>query len=214
MVSGLVRTVGLLSKISGVLAALCLTAACVVVCQMVFMRYVLTAPTIWQTEAVLYLVVAATLLGSPYVLWARGHVNVDILPGYLARTGRDPARRVLALVAAAAGASFCVLLAWSGLRYFLEAYAGGWVTESVWAPPLAIVLAPLPVGIGLLALQYVVDIVCVISGHERRDGDGGDGPAADATVAPAPDPVVSPAADPTMDPTMDSTAAPTMEKGR
>jgi TRAP-type C4-dicarboxylate transport system permease small subunit len=55
---------------------LLLTAGMLVTCQQVFMRYVLNASTVWQTEFVTYSIVAATFLGSPYVLMRRGHVNV------------------------------------------------------------------------------------------------------------------------------------------
>ena len=34
----------------------------------------------WQTEAVIYLMVGATLLGLPYVQKLKGHVNVDLVP--------------------------------------------------------------------------------------------------------------------------------------
>ena len=49
---------------------------------MVFVRYVLNQNTIWQTDFVTYSLVAATFIGSPYVLMTRGHVNVDVLPLY------------------------------------------------------------------------------------------------------------------------------------
>jgi TRAP-type C4-dicarboxylate transport system permease small subunit len=160
----LVRGVGTLSKVFGVLAAICLTAACAVVCQMVLVRYVLGTSTIWQTEFVLYSIVAATLLGSPYVLATRGHVNVDLLPGYLGPRGR----RALEAFAGALGVSFCALLGWSGWQHFHEAWAFGWVTESVWAPPLWIVLLPLPFGVGLLTIQYLVDLACLVTGYDRR----------------------------------------------
>lgn len=160
--TSLARAVRRLSLVCGVLAAVLLIAACLVVCQMVFVRYVLNGSTIWQTEFVLYSVVAATLLGSPYVLAARGHVSVDLLENTL----RPRARRVQRVAAALMGAAFCAVLAWSGSRYFHEAWAGGWVTESVWAPPLWIVLLPLPVGLGLLTLQYVVDIIGIATGRE------------------------------------------------
>ena len=94
-----VRGVTLLSRACGVFAALCLAAACVIVCQMVVLRYWLGASTIWQTEFVTYAVVASTLIGSPYVLLTRGHVNVDLLPHYLGQTGR----MILALIASVLG---------------------------------------------------------------------------------------------------------------
>ena len=58
-----------------------------VVCQMVFVRYVLNQNTIWQTDFVTYSLIAATFIGSPYVLLTRGHVNVDVLPLYLGPRG-------------------------------------------------------------------------------------------------------------------------------
>lgn len=156
------RGVRRLSGICGVLAAVCLAAACLVVCQMVFVRYLLKASTVWQTEFVLYSVVAATLIGSPYVLAVRGHVSVDLAARHLGPVGG----RVLSLIAALLGMAFCIVLAWSGWRYFYEAWTFGWVTESVWAPPLWIVLLPLPVGIGVLVLQYCVEILALLTGRE------------------------------------------------
>jgi len=151
-----------LSSACGILAAVCMVAACLVVCQMVFVRYVLNASTIWQTEFVLYAIVAATLIGSPYVLLMRGHVNVDLMSHYLG----PRARRILDVFSSTLGILFCATLAWSGWRYFYEAWSEGWVTESVWAPPLWIVLLPLPLGIGLLSLQYVVQIAGLFSSND------------------------------------------------
>jgi TRAP-type C4-dicarboxylate transport system permease small subunit len=158
--SAVARMVRSLSALCGWLAVLCLLAACLVVCQMVVMRYWLEASTIWQTEFVLYAVVAATLLGSPQVLASGGHVGVDLLGGFLG----PAARRWQRLLASTLGLAFCVVLAWSGGRYFHEAWSEGWVTESVWAPPLWIVLLPLPLGIGALTLQYLVEIAGAFRG--------------------------------------------------
>jgi len=51
---------------------------------MVFVRYVLGHNTICRPTSPL-LPDRATFIGSPYVLLSRGHVNVDVLPHYLAR---------------------------------------------------------------------------------------------------------------------------------
>jgi len=136
-------------------AALLLLVACVVVSWSVMSRYVFAASTVWQSEFVKYAVVAATLLGSPYVLALGGHVGIDIF----ATRFSGSIRRVQLLVAGAIGLAFCCVLAVSAGRYFAEAWQNGWVTESVWAPPLWAVLAPFPLGVGWLTLQYVVDLV-------------------------------------------------------
>src|SRR5690349_23149327 len=77
-----VRGMRLLSQVCGVVAAGLIAAGVLVVCHMVFVRYVLNHNTIWQTDFTTYCLIAATFVGSPYVLMTRGHVNVDILPHY------------------------------------------------------------------------------------------------------------------------------------
>jgi TRAP-type C4-dicarboxylate transport system permease small subunit len=129
---------------------------------MVVMRYVLGASTIWQNEFVTFAIVAATLIGSPYVLLTRGHVNVDLLPHYLGERGK----RWAALLASSMGWICCAVLAWTGWQYFHEAWSAGWVTQTVWAPPLWIPLLPLPIGLGLLTLQYTADILCLVTGRD------------------------------------------------
>jgi TRAP-type C4-dicarboxylate transport system permease small subunit len=74
-----IDTVHRLSRLCGVLAVFLLLAAVIVVCHLVFVRYVLRESAIWQHEFVTFSLIAATFLGSPYVLLTRGHVNVDLL---------------------------------------------------------------------------------------------------------------------------------------
>jgi TRAP-type C4-dicarboxylate transport system permease small subunit len=133
---------------------------------MVVMRYILGESTVWQTEFTIYTIVAATLIGSPYVLLRRGHVNVDLLPIYLPHR----ARLVMAFVASVLGLAFCAVLAYSGFELWLEAWEGNWTTSSIWALPLWIAYAPIPIGIGLLCLQYVADILCLATGREMPFG--------------------------------------------
>lgn len=153
--NGYVHIVDALSRAAGAIATLLLAGAVLVVCQMIFVRYVLNGSTIWQTEFVIFSIVAATFIGSPYVLLHRGHVRVDLLPDAL--TGRR--RLALEIVAGLLSITFCALLAWAGWHYFYEAASRGWRTETVWALPLWIPLLPLPLGFGLLCLQYVAELL-------------------------------------------------------
>lgn len=165
-VDSLIRGVEALSRACGMAAAACLGAACLVVCHMVLVRYAFGAATIWQTEFVTFAVVAATLIGSPYVLLTRGHVTVDLLPHYLS----EKPRRWLALGASVCAWVACAVLAWTGWTYFHEAWTFGWTTESVWGPPLWIPLLALPLGLGILTLQYTVDILCLLTGRPLGRG--------------------------------------------
>ncbi len=172
----IVAIINFFSRIFGILSAALVGSAILVVCQMVVMRYVLNASTAWQTEYVTYAIVAATFLGSPYVLLVKGHVNVDLLPHYL--TGG--AQKLLAIVASLLALVFCAVLAWQSYHFFYEALDGGWVTESVWELPLWIPYLPMLLGLALLCLQYVAEILtCAFelpddvpaapNSHGRRD---------------------------------------------
>src|SRR5258705_13078303 len=102
-----VRVVRSISQFFGYIAAGLIGLGVLVVCHMVFVRYVLGHNTIWQTDFVTYSLVAATFIGSPYVLMTRGHVNVDVLPHY-----SGPRLRFgLAVFAAAVTLAFAIAMA-------------------------------------------------------------------------------------------------------
>lgn len=150
------------SGIAGIVAALMIGVSILVVCELVFVRYVLDEPTTWQTELVTYLLVGATLIGCPYVLMIRGHVSVDLLPHFLSKAGE----RSLAFVGAGAGILFCLVLFLSGCELLYEAWTGDWLSETVWSVPLWIPYAAIPLGFGLMLLQYVADVLVLISERE------------------------------------------------
>ncbi len=150
-----------LSIAFGVFSAALLIVAVLVVCHLVFVRYALGESAIWQHEFVTFSLIASTFVGSPYVLLTRGHVNVDLLPHYVgSRT-----RFWLAVAGATISMAFCVLIAVLGYAWWREALDGGWRGETVWAPPLWIPYLSMPLGFGLLSLQYIADIVALISGR-------------------------------------------------
>jgi TRAP-type C4-dicarboxylate transport system permease small subunit len=149
------RAIDQVSRLAGAIAMILLLAAVLVVCQMIVVRYILNASTIWQTEFVIYSLMAATFLGSPYVLLHGGHVGVDLVPNL-----SGPRLRFwLELAGSLVSLAFCAVLAWAGWIYLHEALVGGWRTDTVWALPLWIPLLPLPLGIGLLCLQYLSELM-------------------------------------------------------
>src|SRR5512140_376379 len=98
-----VRAVAFVARTAGVIAAFLIALAVLVICEMLVERYILNHTTIWQIDVVTYCIVAATFVGSAYVLMHRGHVNVDILPRYLGTR----ARFALAIFVGFLSAAFC-----------------------------------------------------------------------------------------------------------
>ncbi|MGB6008945.1 TRAP transporter small permease subunit [Castellaniella sp.] len=150
-----IRWVEALSRACGVASVLLLVFAMLVVCQMILMRYVFRAATIWQTEAVVFGATAAIFLGAPYVLMTKGHVGVDFIQMLV----QPRTRRWMDKVGAWLGLVFCgVMTVATGLHLF-EALEGGWTTASVAAVPLWMPLSPVVAGFALLCLQYVAEII-------------------------------------------------------
>ena len=163
-----IRGVRLLSRLSGYVAAALIGASVFVVCEMVFVRYALNENTIWQTDFVTYSLVAATFVGSPYVLMTRGHVNVDVLPHYLGKLSR----RRLAFFASGLTLAFCLTIAVLTFQFWKEAWDNKWVSDTMWRARLWIPYASMPIGLGVLCLQCIADLVGLVTGREPPFGIG------------------------------------------
>jgi len=166
-----VAAVRALSRVTGVAAAFMIAAAVLVICDMVIERYGFNRTTIWQIDAVTYFIVAATFIGSPYVLMLRGHVNVDILPMYLG----PRARFALALFTMFVSMAFIAVLLWLTGKFWYEAYDGNWRSNTVWRARLWIPYFSMPLGLGMLFLQYIAELLCLVTGRSPPFGIEGRG---------------------------------------
>ena len=156
------RVVRGISLVCGYIAAGLVGFAVVIVCHMVFVRYVLNHSTIWQTDLITYCITAATFIGCPYVLLTRGHVNVNVLPLHLGPRGRF----ALALFAGILSAAFCAVMTVMTSLFWKEAWDNRWVSDTMWRARLWIPYSAMPIGLGLLTLQYAVDIAALVTGRD------------------------------------------------
>jgi len=159
MIAAYIKTISACSRALAAAATFLMIAAMVVVCQMILMRYVFTAATIWQTDFVVFAATAAMFLGAPYVLMKGGHVGVDVIE--MVVTPRTRAR--MRVVASFLGLAFCLIMLAATWIQFYEAWEGDWRHASVWAPRLWIPLSALPVSFAMLCLQYVAQIALLLS---------------------------------------------------
>ncbi len=161
-----VRVVTGLSTLAGWVAASMIMTAVIITCQMIYVRSVRNESTVWQTEAVIYLAVGATLLGLSYVQLLRGHVNVDLLPLYLPQK----LRRWLHIIVLVASLAVVAIMFWYGFEYWHVAWDRGWKSDTIWGVRLWIPYMALPVGFGLFFLQLTADLVNVFTGADRPFG--------------------------------------------
>lgn len=160
------RAVAAISTLAGWCSAGMIIAAVAITCQMIFVRFALNGSTVWQTEAITYLVIAATLIGLSYVQRLRGHVNVDLVP--LALPPRP--RFFLALITSVLSIALAATMLWYGYEYWHFAWERGWRSSTVWGVELWIPYLSIPIGFGLLLLQQVADLVAVLTGTDKPFG--------------------------------------------
>jgi TRAP-type C4-dicarboxylate transport system permease small subunit len=153
-----IRFIHSLSKLCGIISTTLIASAVLVTTQMVVVRYLLKMSTVWQTEYVIFSLAAATFIGAPYVLMKKGHVNVDLIPYYLNQKGKN----ILAIVAAILALSFLAILFYSSVELTNHAWVKNIKTPTIWSFPMWKVYIFLPIGMGIMILQYLADILSII----------------------------------------------------
>ncbi|MFH1870945.1 MAG: TRAP transporter small permease [Pseudomonadota bacterium] len=154
------------SRAFGVFSAGLIVLSIIVVCHMVFVRAVLGESSIWQTEFVTFSLVAATFLGAPFILLSHGHVCVDVVPLMVSTS----ARRRLHFVGSLVALAFCAVFLYGAIPWWWDAWSTGQTTPSIWKARMWIPMLAVPVGLGLLCLQYVAEIWLVLSRRAQPFG--------------------------------------------
>lgn len=160
------RTVSAISTLAGWCSAGMIVAAVAITCQMIIIRFALNGSTVWQTEAVVYLVIAATLVGLPYVQRLRGHVNVDLVPISLP----PQARFFMAILTSVLSIAIISVMLFYGYDFWHFAWERGWKSDTVWGVRLWIPYLAIPVGFGLLLLQLIADLLALLTGIDKPFG--------------------------------------------
>lgn len=149
------RIADTLSEIAGLVAGAALIIATLVTGWGVFVRYFLKAPTTWQTEATIYLLICVAFLGAAYGVRHNAHVGVDLLPEALPLRGR----LILRIITTICVLGVVAVVAWTGWNMWSNAYALDTRSASSWGPPLWIPYAFLPLGMALVFLQYLAELI-------------------------------------------------------
>lgn len=135
----------------------------------VIARYLFNAPTVWGMELAVLLFGPYFLLGGPYLLHLKGHVALDLV-----RQRLNPAwQRRMDLVNYPMIVLFCSILlyfsipsAWSSWNYKETSF-------SAWNPPIWPVKVAVPLALGLMMLQAMVEWIRVFFENSETAVDNG-----------------------------------------
>ncbi|MFZ6815497.1 TRAP transporter small permease [Undibacterium sp. Rencai35W] len=133
--------------------ALVLTAC--ILTYSVISRYFFKAPTDWQDEASVFMLVGVTFFCTAYVQSYRGHIGIEALASLL--PAKVNAFRML--MVDVLSFLFCAFFSWKSWTLWHEAFVDGQTTTSTFAPPLWIPYGMMAFGMSLLTLQIFVQVL-------------------------------------------------------
>ncbi|MBJ7312631.1 TRAP transporter small permease [Rugamonas sp. CCM 8940] len=165
----LAAVAGLLNRLNNALlklsmAALVLTA--LVLTYSVVSRYFFQAPTDWQDEASVFMLVGVTFFCTAYVQSHRGHIGIEALAVLLPRRVNQVRLFFVDLLSCL----FCAFFSWKSWSLFHEAWRDGQTTSSTFAPPLWIPYAMMAAGMTILTLQILLQTLAHLS-NKPQQGD-------------------------------------------
>jgi len=138
-----------------IFSQLALLAASLILTSSVVLRYYLKIATDWQDEAAVFLLVGMTFLSAASVQSQRGHIGIEAIASLLP-PAINTVRKLLCDVVSLA---FCTFFTWKSWALLHEAIVDGSTTSSTWAPPLWIPYGLMTAGMGLLVLQFVLQVL-------------------------------------------------------
>ena len=152
--ASIARAIEAVSEYLGLMCSVSILVAAIVIVHEVVVRYVLRIPTIWQIEFSIYMLLMATFVGAAYGQKHEGHIHVDFIISRLS----PKVSTIVVIVVSAIGFVVCVLIARYSWPMWWEAVVKWEHSESLWSPPLIWPYILLPLGMTLLALEYIVYI--------------------------------------------------------
>jgi TRAP-type C4-dicarboxylate transport system permease small subunit len=148
---------GLLHRLNSLLLAISMVAMMVtalILTYSVVSRYFFRAPTDWQDEMSVFLLVGVTFLSAAHVQAKRGHIGIEAVAAILPAA----VNRVRLWLVDLLSFLFCAFFSWKSWTLCHEAWVDGQTTTSTLAPPLWIPYSLMAFGMTLLSLQILVQL--------------------------------------------------------
>jgi TRAP-type C4-dicarboxylate transport system permease small subunit len=169
---GFDRAMGLIIDGLGIFAGAVICTMALLITADVVMRAAAVRPLGWTVEMTEYGLLVVGFLGAPWVLRHGDHIRVDVV---LRSVPAVWGGRLLLLANAIALVS-CLLVAWFGLQAAMQAFARGSILFKTLHMPQWIILSIMPLGVSLLAYEFLSRILRRLTGR-AVPGEGIGGPA-------------------------------------
>lgn len=149
------RPYALLMNACGAVAALTFGLMSLLVCADVVLRNLGYDALSTSVEVTEYMMIIATFMAAPWVLYLGGHIRIDVLVNNLPA----PVQRILDQVSNLLGLVVCGVLAWQCAVVALDAHEQGAMVFKALVFPEWWLNLPLMIGAGLLTLEFLRRLV-------------------------------------------------------
>ena len=147
--------------ICAVLGAALLFLIASIICFEVTVRAFGGSSNLWVIEASEYTLLFITFLGAPYLLEKNMHVVLDLLYDHV--TGIK--KRLLMIFNAGLGFAVCAILFVVGVQVVMDQFVTGTREVTVMRPLSWWITSALPIGMGLMAVQFLDKLVMSMRGE-------------------------------------------------
>lgn len=155
------RVFSFLNLSCAVLGAALLFSVATIICFEVTARALGGASRLWVIEVSEYALLFITFLGAPYLLEKNAHVVLDLLYDRLSRRPR----MLVQFLNAGVGFAVCAVLTAVGVQVVLEQFDLGVREVTVMRPHSWWITAALPVGAGLMSVQFLDQVLKTVRGE-------------------------------------------------
>ncbi|CUH61590.1 TRAP transporter small permease [Thalassobacter stenotrophicus] len=139
----------------------------ITICYDAFMRYVFTAPTSWSLEINTFLIVFVAAMTAADVQRTDSHIRITFFVDMLGTSAQRFTRLVIAVI----GMIFSAIMTWRGVIMAHQAWDFGERVSSSFGTPMVYPYALLPLGFGMLALQFLFNALDAVMGKAPSGDD-------------------------------------------
>ena len=161
------RIIETLEKLTGWGGQFVLAFMVVTICYDAIMRYLFTAPTSWSLEVNTFLIIYVAIMVAADVQRTDSHIRISFFADMMGETGKRVNRIIIGIF----GAGFAGIIAWRGFLMTYQAWEYGERVSSSFGTPMVYPYAMLPLGFGLLAIRFLLNILDAITGRDMEDGE-------------------------------------------
>lgn len=136
----------------------------ITICYDVVMRYAFMAPTTWSLEVNTFLVLFITLIPAADVLRSDDQLRITF---FAAKLGPS-SQKAVAILTSVLGCGFSAVMTWKGLNMAIQAFRYDERMSTALGTPLGIPYLFLPIGFGLLLLQYLILLLGAVTGSDAK----------------------------------------------